>query len=193
MVKVKLFGLLRLDTGLKELEAVYPGGYDSGAGFRASVYTHNGKSTTRLATVDPHEGNGVHSYMSILKYNGYTLIQDQGTGLILRQHQLADGQAHRQVQLVLGPRGEIAHVPGDPGAGGLRRGMEAPVQDHAAVGAVGELVENLRRPLPQGRGKTALELGVGVSQGGHGQLDGGVFLFQHRNLLCEPLGLGPEG
>ena len=106
---------------------------------------------------------------------GQGVVQDDGDGVFGRQDQIADGQAHGKIELVRRPGGEAAHVPGHAGACGLRRDPEGLVQNHAAVGSAGEAVENLGGALPQGGGEAALKLGIGVGQGGHGQLDGGVF------------------
>ena len=123
---------------------------------------------------------------------GQGVVQHDGHLLFRRQHQVADGQPHRQIQLVQRPGGEQRCVPEHRVPGGLRGEAEAPVQHHAAVTAAGELGEDLGGPAAQFRGEPVLQGGVGPLQRLHSQADGAVLCLQPGPLFLQRRPAGPQ-
>ncbi len=75
------------------------------------------------------------------------VVENDGTGLVLRQRELADREAHRKIELVDRARAEKRCVPRDGVANLPGRGPQFLVELHAVVASAGELGENFRRPL----------------------------------------------
>ena len=109
---------------------------------------------------------------------GQGIVQDQGRGLIPGQHHPADGQPHRQVQLISRTLTQQGQGPGHGVPGGLGAEGQVPVQQHLVVPAAGDGGENPGRFRPQGRGKPGLQDGVGLGQGLHGQGNGVVLRLE---------------
>ena len=96
----------------------------------------------------PAEGGGA----ALAVKAGQSVVQNDGYGLLRRQHQLADGQPDRQIQLIRRASGEENGFPGDAAAI-LGEDPKGPVQGDAAVRAAGQFGENLCGPLAQCGGK----------------------------------------
>ena len=123
------------------------------------------------------------------------VIQNEGHPLVGGQHHVADGQPHRQIQLVGGALTQQADAATHRVAGGLGGQGEVPAQQHTVIAPTGDGGEDLRRPCAQRRGKAVLQHGVGLRQSVHGQRDGVVLPLQGAQLflLLRQLGLQIAG
>ena len=111
---------------------------------------------------------------------GEHVIQDQGDMLLRRQHQLTDGQPHRQIQLIGGALAQHLNAAGCGVTGGLGGESQRPVQQYLVVAPSRQGGENFRRTGAQRRGETVLQSLIGGGQGVHSQLDSLVFRLQGR-------------
>ena len=100
---------------------------------------------------------------------GQGVVQHDGHLLLRRQHQLTDGQAHRQIQLVQRAGGEQGGIPEHRVSHRLCREAEAPVQHHTGIAVVGQSGKDLRCPAAQSGREAVLQGGVGPLQCLHSQ------------------------
>ena len=103
--------------------------------------------------------------------------------LLRRQHHVADGEAHCQIQLVGGALTELLDAAAHGVSGGLRGQGQVAAQQHLVVFPGGESGEDLRCPCAQCGRKAVLQSGVGLLQRRHSQRDGIVFLLEPSQLL----------
>ena len=111
------------------------------------------------------------------------VIEDKGDVLLRGQYHVADGEAHRQIQLVGSALAELLDAAAHGVAGGLRGEGQVAAQQYLVVFPCGERGEDLRRPCAQCGRKAVLQGGVGLLQRRHSQRDGIVFLLEPSQLL----------
>ena len=92
--------------------------------------------------------------------------------------ELTHGQAHGQIELVAGAAGEEGGVPAGGIAGGIEAGAEIALQHETGVGALGQAAQIVCGELREPGGEAALQMLVGLAQGGQGDLQSVVFLLQ---------------
>ena len=91
---------------------------------------------------------------------GQSVVQHNGGGVFIRQHQVADGKADCQIKLVHCSGGEQRGVAVEPICGSFCRQVQAPVQRDTPIAVCGHGPEDFRGPAAQSRGKAVLQCGI---------------------------------